>query len=127
VEGIRKPVSQRYRLQRFRPGFAEEALRSGAPIVPVAFLGPDDQAPVLADLKPLARALGLPAAPITPTFPWFGPLGLLPLPVRYRIAYGEPIRPADEFGTAAAGDEKLTAELASHVRRTIQRMVDARR
>ena len=127
VDGIRKPVSQRYRLQPFRPGFAEEAIRAGVPIVPVAFLGPDDQAPVLFDVQPLARALRLPAAPITPTFPWLGPLGLLPLPVRYRIAYGEPIRPDDELGPEAASDPDAVRELSTHVRRTIQRMIDARR
>ena len=66
----------------------EQALRARAPIVPVAFIGSDDQAPILYDVKPLARRLGLPVAPITPTFPWFGPLGLLPYPVGYRIVYG---------------------------------------
>ena len=91
IEGIRKTVTHRYRLQSFRVGFVEQALRAGAPIVPMAVIGSDDQTPILYDLKPLARALGLPVAPITPTFPWLGPLGLLPYPVRYKIVYGEPL------------------------------------
>ena len=78
MEGVRKTIAQRYRLQPFRVGFIEHALRSGASIVPMAVIGSDDQMPVLYDVKPLARRLGLPLAPISPTFPWGGPLGLLP-------------------------------------------------
>ena len=71
-------------------------------MIPVAILGSDDQAPILYDVKPLARRLGLPVAPITPTFPWFGPLGLVPYPVRYRIVYGEPIDFASRTGPRRA-------------------------
>ena len=67
IEGIRKRITQRYRLQRFRVGFIEQALRARAPIIPVAFIGSDDQTPILYDVKPLARRLGLPVAPITPS------------------------------------------------------------
>jgi len=127
VEGIRKPVSQRYRLQCFRPGFVEEALRARAPIVPVAIVGADDQAPILYDVRPLARWLGLPTAPITPTFPWLGPLGLVPYPVPYRIVYGEPLRLHERYGPEAADDPGLVRYLAGQVRRTVQRMVDRSR
>ena len=78
------------------------ALRARVPIVPVAILGSDDQAPILYDVKPLARRLGLPTVPITPTFPWFGPMGLLPYPVGYRITYGEPIPVQVERGKKPA-------------------------
>lgn len=127
MEGIRKPVTQRYRLQRFHVGFVEQALRSRAPIVPVAFLGTDDQAPILFDLKPLARRLGLPAVPITPTFPWLGPLGLLPYPVRYRIVYGEPLDFHERYGPEGAEDPRLVRHLANQVRRTVQQLVDRNR
>lgn len=127
MEGIRKPITQRHRLQRFHVGFVEHALRARAPIVPVAILGSDDQAPILFDVKPLARLLGLPAAPITPTFPWFGPLGLLPYPVSYRIAYGEPLRFHERFGSGAAGDPAVVRALAGQVRRAVQRLIDERR
>ena len=81
AKGTGKPFSERYRLQRFgRGGFVEVALRTGAPIVPVAVVGAEEIYPKLADAKPLARALGAPFVPITPTFPWLGPLGLIPLP-----------------------------------------------
>ena len=79
AKGTGKPFSERYRLQRFgRGGFVEVALRTGAPIVPVAVVGSEEIYPKLADARPLARALGAPFVPITPTFPWLGPLGLVP-------------------------------------------------
>jgi 1-acyl-sn-glycerol-3-phosphate acyltransferase len=127
IDGIRKPIHQRYQLQHFHVGFIEHALRARAPIVPLAILGSDDQAPILYDVKPLARWLGLPVAPITPTFPWLGPLGLLPYPVRYRISYGEPLRLHERFGPDAAEDPALVRELSAEVRRTVQKLVDRSR
>jgi 1-acyl-sn-glycerol-3-phosphate acyltransferase len=127
MEGIRKRVTQRYRLQSFRVGFVEQALRWRAPVVPVAFLGSDDQAPILYDLQPLARRLGLPTLPITPTFPWLGPLGLLPYPVRYRIIYGEPLNFHERFGPEAAEDARLVQYLAKQVRRAVQLLIDRNR
>jgi 1-acyl-sn-glycerol-3-phosphate acyltransferase len=127
TDGIRKTVTQRYRLQRFRVGFVEQALRAGAPIVPMAIIGSDDQAPILYDVKPLARWLGLPVAPITPTFPWMGPLGLLPYPVSYRIVYGEPLRFHERFGPEGAEDARLVRYIANQVRRDVQQLVDRSR
>ena len=127
MDGIRKPISQRYRLQHFHVGFIEHALRARAPIVPVAILGSDDQAPILYDIKPLARWLGLPVAPITPTFPWFGPLGLMPYPVSYRIVYGEPLPLHERFGPDAAEDAALVRALSSKVWRAVQRLMDRNR
>jgi len=92
VRGMNKVYSQRYRLQRFGLGFMRLALAARVPVVPVAIVGSDDQQPGLANWKGLGRLLGMPALPITPTFPWLGPLGLLPLPVKYRIYFGEPLR-----------------------------------
>lgn len=127
MAGATKRVTERYRLQPFRPGFVEQALRARAPIVPVAIVGSDDQTPILLDLAPLARAVGLPAFPITPTFPWLGPLGLLPYPVRYRIVYGEPLRFHERFGPEAAGDTRLVQALTQQVRRAVQTLLDRSR
>jgi len=127
MEGIVKPLTQRYRLQRFHTGFVRHALERRVPIVPVAIAGSDDQAPILYDVKPLARLLGLPVAPITPTFPWLGPLGLLPYPVRYRIVYGQPIDLCARHGPEAARDERVVGELARRVRREVQHLLDRRR
>ncbi len=127
IDGIRKTITHRYRVQNFRVGFVEQALRAGAPIVPMAVIGSDDQTPILYDLKPLARALGLPVAPITPTFPWLGPLGLLPYPVRYKIVYGEPFLFHERFGPEGADDARLVHYLSRQVRRAVQQLVDRNR
>jgi 1-acyl-sn-glycerol-3-phosphate acyltransferase len=86
VRGLNKPFRERYRLQPFGLGFMRLALESSAPIVPCAVVGAEEQAPALFDLKPLARLLGMPAFPITPTLLPF------PLPSRYQIRFGEPMR-----------------------------------
>lgn len=124
--GITKTIAQRYRLQHFHVGFVEEALRSGAPIVPVAVIGSDDQTPILYDVRSVAKALGLPSLPITPTFPWLGPLGLLPYPVRYRIVYGEPLDFAARFGPEDADDPDLVRHLSLRVRAAVQALLDRR-
>jgi 1-acyl-sn-glycerol-3-phosphate acyltransferase len=85
VRGLNKPFSERYRLRPFGPGFMRLALESGAPIVPIAVIGAEEQAPALFDLKPLARLLSFPAFPITPT------ILPLPLPARYHIHFGAPM------------------------------------
>jgi 1-acyl-sn-glycerol-3-phosphate acyltransferase len=127
MDGIRKTVAQRYRLQQFRVGFVEQALLQRVPIVPTAILGSDDQSPILHDFRPLARRLGLPMLPITPTFPWLGPLGLVPYPVRYRIVYGEPLRFCERFGPDDAEDARLVRYLAKQVRRAVQLLLDRHR
>jgi 1-acyl-sn-glycerol-3-phosphate acyltransferase len=120
TRGIGKDWSERYRLQRFgRGGFVEIALRVGAPIVPVAVVGSQEIYPKLADLPPLARLVGTPSFPITPTFPALGPLGVVPLPSRWRIEFCEPIETAS-LGPEAAEDRRVVLELAERVRETIQ-------
>jgi len=125
--GIRKTVTQRHRLQRFHVGFVEQALLAGAPIVPAAVIGSDDQSPILYDFQGLARRLGLPALPVTPTFPWLGPFGLLPYPVGYHIVYGEPLGFHERFGPEDAADANLVEHLARRVRGEIQHLVDRNR
>jgi 1-acyl-sn-glycerol-3-phosphate acyltransferase len=119
-KGIGKPFRERYKLQRFgRGGFVQSALRTGAPIVPVSIIGSEEIHPVLGNVKPLARLLGLPYFPLTPTFPWLGPLGLLPLPSKWYIEFGEPIETV-EFGGDAADDAVTVFDLTDRVRETIQ-------
>ena len=91
VRGMNKLFSQRYRLQRFGLGFMRLALETHAPILPVAIVGSEEQQPAFANLRGLARLLGMPALPLTLGFPWLGPAGLLPLPVRYHLHFGEPL------------------------------------
>jgi 1-acyl-sn-glycerol-3-phosphate acyltransferase len=123
VKGAGKPFSQRYRLQRFgRGGFVEIALRTGAPIVPVAVVGSEEIYPKIGDARPLAGLLGAPYFPLTPTFPWLGPLGMVPLPSKWRIEFCDPIETAS-YGPDAAGDRALVFELSERVRETIQHKV----
>jgi 1-acyl-sn-glycerol-3-phosphate acyltransferase len=123
AKGAGKDFSERYRLQRFgRGGFVEIALRAGAPIIPVAVVGSEEIYPKVGESRLLARATGAPYFPITPTFPLLGPLGAIPLPSKWRIAFGEPIF-TDTYGEDAAEDRTLVFELSERVRDEIQRMV----
>ncbi len=120
VRGTGKPFAQRYRLQRFgRGGFIEIALRTGAPIVPVAIVGSEEIYPKLGESEALARAVGAPYVPITPTFPWLGLLGLVPLPSRWRIEFCEPVD-ISAHPPEAAGDRRLVFEITEQIRDTIQ-------
>ena len=119
-KGIGKPFSERYKLQRFgRGGFVSAALRTGAPIIPTAIVGSEEIHPMLGNAKTLARVLGLPHFPLTPTFPWLGPLGLIPLPSKWYIEFGEPID-TTEYGPDAAEDPMLVFEITDQVREQIQ-------
>lgn len=119
-KGIGKPFSDRYKLQRFgRGGFVSTALKAGAPIVPCSIVGAEEIYPMLGNSRTLARLLGIPYFPITPTFPLLGPLGAVPLPTKWTIQFGEPI-PTDGYPAEAAEDPMLMFNLTDQVRETIQ-------
>ena len=119
-KGIGKLYKDRYKLQRFgRGGFVTTALRTKAPIIPVSIVGSEEIYPMIADLKPIARALGLPYFPITPLFPWLGPLGVIPLPSKWHIHFGKPIY-TDGYDESAADDPMVVFDLTDHVREEIQ-------
>jgi 1-acyl-sn-glycerol-3-phosphate acyltransferase len=123
AKGTGKPFGDRYRLQRFgRGGFAEVALRAQAPIVPVAVVGSEEIYPMIANSESLARLIGAPFVPITPTFPWLGPLGLIPLPSKWRIEFCPPID-LTEHPPEAADDRRLVFDLSEQVRETIQEKI----
>ncbi len=119
-KGIGKPYAERYKLQRFgRGGFVSAALRAGVPIIPTSIVGAEEIYPILGNARLLARVLGLPYFPITPTFPWLGPLGAVPLPSKWHIEFGEPIH-TEAFVEGAADDPMLMFNLTDQVRETIQ-------
>jgi 1-acyl-sn-glycerol-3-phosphate acyltransferase len=119
-KGIGKPFSSRYKLQRFgRGGFVSAALRTGVPIVPCSIVGAEEIYPKIGDLKPLARLLGLPYFPVTPLFPLLGPLGAIPLPSKWSIEFGEPIR-TDGYEPEELDDPMLIFGLTDQVRESIQ-------
>ena len=119
-KGIGKPYSDRYKLQRFgRGGFVSAAIRTGVPIIPCSVVGAEEIYPLVGNVPSLARLLGIPYLPITPFFPWLGPLGLVPLPSKWLIEFGEPIR-TDSYEEGAADDPMLVFNVTDQVRETVQ-------
>jgi 1-acyl-sn-glycerol-3-phosphate acyltransferase len=117
VRGMNKLIWERYQLQEFGYGFMRLALETHSPIVPIAVVGSEEQAPAIANLRGLGQLLGMPAFPVTLTWPWLGPLGLIPLPVKYHIHFGEPMRfegnPNDEDEVIAEKVERVKERIAA--------------
>ena len=120
ARGISKTFDKRYQLERFGTGFMRLALETKTPIVPIAVIGAEEQAPAIYNVKPLADAIGAPAFPVTPTFPLLGPLGLLPLPSKYRIYFGDPLT----FPGQGDEEDEFIIEHVNVVRGKIQEMLD---
>jgi 1-acyl-sn-glycerol-3-phosphate acyltransferase len=112
IRGISKPFSQRYRLQPFTHGFVRLALRTDTPIVPVVVLGAEEQYVSIGSLPRIARALGMPTFPVIPQL--LVPGGQLPLPTRFRVYFGEPMRLS-----GSADDDAKVAEHAWLVRQAV--------
>jgi 1-acyl-sn-glycerol-3-phosphate acyltransferase len=124
-KGIGKPFSERYHLQRFgRGGFARTALQAGVPIVPCAIVGAEEIYPMVGNLELVAWALRLPYFPVTPLFPWLGPVGVVPLPSRWIIEFSPPLPTSGLAGTDPEPDEDAVAEVADAVRDIIQDRLD---
>ncbi len=124
-KGVGKPFAERYKLQRFgRGGFVSAALQVGVPIVPCSIVGAEETYPMVGNFSSLARLLGLPYLPVTPTFPWLGPLGLIPLPSKWIIEFGTPIE-TESHGRGAADDPMLVFDITDQVRETIQQTLHA--
>lgn len=117
--GCNKPYSKAYQLQAFGLGFMRLALETQTPIVPVAVVGAEEQYPAIHDFKGIARLVGAPALPVTP-FMLLPVIGLLPLPVKYRITFGEPM----EFDGDPDDDDAEIDDKVQVVRSTIQRMIN---
>ncbi len=125
IKGIGKLYRDRYKLQRFgRGGFIKLALRTRSPIVPVAIVGAEETHPMLTKITWLSKSVGIPYVPVTPTFPLLGPLGLLPLPSKWYVRFGEVIDLPQEHGPEAASDRILVNRMAETVRSRIQTMID---
>ena len=125
--GFVKTYDQRYQLQRFGLGFVRLALETGTPIVPVGIVGGEEQSPGLANLRWLGRLFGSPAFPITPTFPWLGVLGMIPLPVKFRMHFGSPLHFEGDANEDDAAIEARVEAVKSELRRLIADGLGARR
>jgi 1-acyl-sn-glycerol-3-phosphate acyltransferase len=115
ARGISKLFTERYQLTAFGNGFMRLAMETRAPIIPFAVIGAEEQAPAVANIRPLARLLGFPAAPII--VPQLVPL---PLPVKYRLWFGEPMT----FEGDPDEDDEVIAAHVKKVRNTVQRMIE---
>ncbi|TMF38983.1 MAG: acyltransferase family protein [Chloroflexi bacterium] len=121
TRGTGKSFKDRYRLRRFgRGGFVATAIRAQAPIIPISVVGSEEIYPMVGDLGAVARFFGLPYFPVTPFWPWLGPLGMIPLPSKWRIQFHAPVEVAD-LPVKVAEDQHLVMALADEVRDTIQR------
>jgi 1-acyl-sn-glycerol-3-phosphate acyltransferase len=119
-KGIGKRYRDRYQLQRFgRGGFVSAALRTQAAIIPCAIVGAEEIYPMIGDITPLARLFDIPYFPVTPFFPLLGPLGMIPLPSKWYIEFGEPVR-TDAYEPGSAEDLMLVVNLTDQIRETIQ-------
>ena len=121
VKGTGKQFKDRYRLRRFgRGGFVSTAIRAGAPIIPVSVVGSEEIYPMIADASSIAKVLGLPYFPVTPTWPWLGALGMIPLPSKWRIQFHPPVH-TEAHPPRAADDQNLVMTISDEVRNTIQK------
>ena len=128
VQGLGKTFGRRYRLQRFgRGGFVKLAVRTGAPIVPVAIVGAEEAHPLLWRLVKPVAPFGLPFLPVTPTFPLLGPLGLVPLPTKWHIELGPQIRLTREQAADELQVEKLTEDVRSDIQARLDKLLRERR
>ena len=121
-KGTEKLYKDRYRLRRFgRGGFVEAAMRAEAKLVPVCVVGAEESAPIFAQVTALQKLTGLLYFPLTPTFPWLGPLGMLGyLPAKFKIRFLEPIDTVELGGAEAVHDKALVQTVAQEVRARIQ-------
>ena len=123
VRGTGKHYEDRYKLRRFgRGGFVSTAIRAGAPIIPVSVVGSEEIYPMIGDLSGVAKLFGLPYFPVTPFWPWLGPLGLIPLPSKWRIQFHPAIH-VEENPPDSADDQNIVMALSDQVRDTIQQGV----
>jgi len=122
-KGVGKLFKDRYRLARFgRGGFVRMALKTGAPMLPVAVVGAEETYISLGKSSLMAKLTGFPYFPISPTWPWLGLLGFIPIPTKWYIDIGEPI-PTDGDGPAAAADLVRVSQLTDQVRNVVQEMI----
>ena len=117
ARGAAKPFWQRYELTEFGLGFMRLALETDTPIVPIAVVGGEEQYINIGNLDRLAKLLGMPVFPTVPQ--WFVPGAQLPLPVKYRLSFGEPMR----FSGDPDDEDAVIEQKVATVRRTIQSMI----
>lgn len=123
AKGATKPYYKYYNLEEFNVGFMELAIRKKVPIIPVGVTGSHEQAPVLFNSKLMAKLLHMPAFPVTPFWPLFGPMGGIPLPSKYRIVFGHPMD-FSNYDEETINDPDKIRELVNKVQSEVKHLVD---
>ena len=119
VDGVAKLYEERYHLARFSTSAARLSCRHRVPIVPFAVVGAEEIYPMIGRSRRLGKLIGAPYMPITPFFPLLGAAGMLPLPTKWRIAFGPRVylyRESRFRGPAGLDFEAMSERL----RRTVQ-------
>src|SRR5690606_20596883 len=103
-----------YQMKKFGQGFFRIALATGTPILPVAVIGAEEFYPLVWHPMKLAKAIGLPALPLTPN--------LIPLPSPVDIHIGKAyVVPKDL--SPDAPDSELEVHIKA-IQNQIQSMID---
>lgn len=124
LKGVSKPYEERYQLRRFgRGGYVKLAMRTGVPVIPTAIIGAEEIHPMIWKSDVLGKAIGLPYFPFTVTFPWLGPLGMIPLPTKWKIVFGKPIS-FKKFTARDAKSERKVKEVSQKIQSKVQTMID---
>ena len=110
VRGSGKLYKQRYQLQRFGNGFMHLAMQHKTPIIPCGVVGCEETMPALANIKPLAKLLGIPYAPVALPFP---------LPARVHLHFGEPMW----FDGDVDHEDEVTARVET-VKNEIRKLIE---
>lgn len=104
-----KPTTKKYQLQEFKRGFVRMAIQTQSPIIPALIVGAEETHINLSQLKlsKYLRGLVLPL-----------PLNLVPLPVKWKIKYLNPIYLP--YKPNAIDDRELIHEVASEIQEKMQ-------
>lgn len=113
--GVSKRFRDRYRLQPWRVGHVELAIRHRAPIIPIAIIGAEEQWPTLLRIDGI-HLFGVPHLPV--------PATPVPLPVRYHIHYGAPIDVHEGLSPEAADDPDITSAIAARIAASVQSLIE---
>ncbi|MCL7945670.1 lysophospholipid acyltransferase family protein [Marinobacter sp. ATCH36] len=110
VRGSGKLYQDRYQLKRFGNGFMHLAMKYKAPIVPVGVVGCEETIPAIANIKPLAKLLGIPYAPLAAP---------VVLPAKVHLNFGDPMI----FDDLEIPEEQIT-ERVELVKAAISELID---
>lgn len=80
-EGNFKPTRYRYKLRKFRRGFARLAMATGAPIIPAVVIGAEETHITLSQIRWAKELFGV----VIPL-----PLNVIPLPAKWKIKFYAP-------------------------------------